>query len=122
MATRSKPKSKPRPQIPGVILLRDPLNIIALACALAWGLMAVFGRPIGDYGVETDFYGDFVPRAKKWMEGEAQVGNGYRGPAYYLVLGVLGSIFRDYFMVGKLLSVFTNAGTPFLTRRDFLAV
>jgi len=63
--------------------------------------MAVFGRPIGDYGVETDFYGDFVPTARRWMHEGPQVGNGFRGPFYYILLGVLG----QSFIAGKLLSV-----------------
>ena len=63
--------------------------------------MAIFGRPIGDYGVETDFYGDFVPTAHRWMHEGPQVGNGFRGPFYYVLLGVLG----QSFMAGKLLSV-----------------
>jgi len=52
-----------------------------LLFTLAWGLMALCGRPIGDYGVETDFYGDFVPTAHRWMHDGAQVGNGFRGHA-----------------------------------------
>ena len=66
--------------------------------------MAVFGRPIGDYGVETDFYGDFVPTARRWMHEGAQVGNGFRGPFYYVLLGLAGQTF----MAGKILSVLAS--------------
>lgn len=87
--------------------LHDPLNLISLFFILLWTGFVFFKRPIGDYGVETDFYGDFVPTAKRWMDGEPSVMSGFRGPFYYLVLGVLGSLFRDYFLIGKLISVFS---------------
>ena len=45
--------------------LNDPLNLVALAAGLFWGVVALVWRPIGDYGVETDFYGDFVFYAKQ---------------------------------------------------------
>ena len=93
-----RPVSRKRPWY------RDPLNLTALIFTLAWGFMAVFGRPIGDYGVETDFYGDFVPTAHRWMHEGPQVGNGFRGPFYYVLLGLLG----QSFMAGKLLSVFAS--------------
>jgi 4-amino-4-deoxy-L-arabinose transferase-like glycosyltransferase len=80
------------------------LTLVALGFTVAWGLMAVFGRPIGDYGVETDFYGDFVPTAHRWMHDGPQVGNGFRGPFYYVLLGLLGQSFT----AGKLLSVLAS--------------
>ena len=55
---------------------RDPLNLIALASALVWGIVAVFHRPIGDFGVETDFYGDFARYSAQWIRGEPTVMNG----------------------------------------------
>ena len=88
--------------------LRDPLNLVALAAGLVWLAVALFGRPVGDYGVETDFYGD-VRYAKEWLSGTPSIMSGYRGPGYHLVLGVLGWIFRDLFLAGKLLSVFAAA-------------
>jgi hypothetical protein len=30
---------------------------VALVATAVWAAMALFFRPIGDYGVETDFYG-----------------------------------------------------------------
>ena len=86
-------------------LLRDPLNLIALFFILFWTGFVLLKRSIGDYGVETDFYGDFVPTARRWMDGQPSVMGGFRGPFYYLVLGLFGSLLRDYFLVGKLLSV-----------------
>ncbi len=80
------------------------LNLIALAGAVTWGLVALLGRPAGDYGVETDFYGDFVRYARQWMQGEPTVMNGYRGPFYYLTLGALSTLLGDAFLAAKLIS------------------
>jgi len=45
-------------------LAGDPLNGISLAVFLVWVIVGIWFRPIGDFGVETDFYGDFVPFAR----------------------------------------------------------
>lgn len=87
-----------------VKFFRDPLNLVCLAFLIAWGWMAVFGRPIGDYGVETDFYGDSAVQARKWMSGEI-ARTSFRGPAYYILIGLLGKIVGDLFLTAKLLSV-----------------
>ena len=89
-------------------LLRDPLNGLTLVFLSIWAAMAVFGRPIGDYGVETDFYGDFVSGARKWIDGEPQI-NPFRGPVYYVLLGLLEKITGDFFLAGKLISVVSAA-------------
>jgi len=86
-------------------MFRDPLNWVAGAGLLVWGWVALFHRPVGDYAVETDFYGDFVPHARRLMQGHLGVLDGFRGPLYYLVLGALGEVLRNYFLAGKLLSM-----------------
>jgi len=86
----------------------NPVNLLCLGLALVWLAMALFARPIGDYGVETDFYGDAV-YAEAWRAGHATVMNGYRGPGYHLILGVLGWVTGDLFLAGKLLSVLAAA-------------
>ena len=47
--------------------VKDPLNLISLAVAVVWIVVGVGFRPIGDFGVETDFYGNYVPFAREWM-------------------------------------------------------
>ncbi len=89
----------------------DPLNLVAVAALLVWAGIALFARPIGDYGVETDFYGNFAPGARDLMHGAAGVLDGFRGPFYYLLLGVAGAILRDAFLAGKLLSMVAAAAT-----------
>ena len=97
----------PRTRMSG--LLRDPLNLLILGFLLVWGCVALFGRPIGDYGVETDFYGDFAFYAREWIAGRPSLMNGFRGPLYYIVLGLAGSLTRDLFVAAKLLSLVSAA-------------
>jgi len=85
--------------------LADPLNLVALAAALVWGSVALFLRPAGDFGVETDFFGGFATFSREWIHGHPNLMDGYRGPAYYLVLGALGALFRDSFLAAKVISV-----------------
>ncbi|MCX8011287.1 MAG: glycosyltransferase family 39 protein [Ignavibacteria bacterium] len=59
---------------------------------------------IGDYGVETDFYEGMVYEAKEFLKGNLII-EGYKGPLYPIVLGILGFIFKDYFTLGILICV-----------------
>lgn len=59
---------------------------------------------IGDYGVETDFYEGMVYEAKEFLKGNLII-EGYKGPLYPIVLGILGFVFGDYFRIGVLLCV-----------------
>ncbi len=81
----------------------DPLNVISLAVFLVWVIVGIWFRPIGDFGVETDFYGDFVPFAREWMSGNPSIMLGYRGPFYYLLIGVVSTV-GDAFLLAKILS------------------
>ena len=89
--------------------VKDPLNLISLAVAVVWIVVGVGFRPIGDFGVETDFYGNYVPFAREWMSGNPSIMLGYRGPFYYLLVGVL-SFLGDPFFLAKILSA-VCAGT-----------
>ncbi len=112
--SRSKPTRTPRQGTTGARTLGwlrriDPLNLIAGVAGLLWLGVAVFGRPIGDYGVETDFYGDFIKYAREWFSGEPSVMNGFRGPVYYLITGFLDWSFLDAFTGAKILSAVSAA-------------
>ena len=89
-------------------MARDPLNILALLYGAGWLLFALLARPIGDYGVETDFYGD-LQWARQWYADGPTLMNGFRGPLYHLVLGGLAVLVRDGFLAGKLISVLSAA-------------
>ena len=83
------------------------------------GVYAAARRPLGDYAVETDFFGDYVPWARQWMAGHPSVMDGFKGPVYYLMLGISSKIAsllfagRTHpgmeFAVGKGLSVLAAA-------------
>jgi len=101
----------------------DPLLALPFLHVVAWGLFALLAWPIGDYGVETDFFGDYVPWSREWMLGHATEMNGFKGPGYYLLLGgvtravtalVPGVSYPPppgwEYTIGKLLSVL-SAGT-----------
>ncbi len=78
-------------------------KILAIPVGIFWLLVGWLWRPIGDYGVETDFYGDFLPHARHWLSGNPDVLSGYRGPGYYLVVGVLDKL-GDAFFLAKIFS------------------
>lgn len=86
-------------------LQKDPLAIFALLFVSYWGFVALAFRPIGDFGVETDFYGDFAVYARQWAAGHPTLMNGFRGPFYYIVLAAFSKVTPDLFTVAKILSV-----------------
>lgn len=65
---------------------------------------ALIYHRIGDYGVETDFYEGMVYEAKEFLKGNLII-EGYKGPLYPIVLGVLGFVSGDFFTVGVILCV-----------------
>ena len=93
---------------PSISIFSDPLNLLVIAFLLIWGTLITFFRPIGGFGVETDFYGDLVFYSQKWMDSGPNVMNGFRGPFYYLLLGVLSKFF-DAYVIGKTISVLSAA-------------
>lgn len=95
--------------------LADPIVLVSLAFFLVWVSVALFFRPIGDFGVETDFYGELAYYARQWTQGHGGLMTGFRGPLYPILLGLLTLPFRDAFLVGKLLSVLGAALGLWLT-------
>lgn len=63
---------------------------------------------IGDYGVETDFYEGMVYEAKEFLKGNLII-EGYKGPLYPIVLGILGFLFGNFFTIGILICVISAA-------------
>lgn len=82
---------------------RIPLIVIGLYFVVVL-LAALIYHQIGDYGVETDFYEGMVYEAKEFLKGNLII-EGYKGPLYPIVLGILGFIFGDFFKVGVILCV-----------------
>ena len=64
-------------------------------------------RQIGNYGVETDFYGGFVPNAQHLLAG-IPLTIDWQPPLYPTVLAAVYSCIHDWFRSGLLISVFSG--------------
>ena len=100
---------------PRPTFIKDPLAICALLFVAFWGFVALAFRPIGDFGVETDFYGDFAVYAREWAAGRPTLMNGFRGPFYYLLLAGFSKLGLDLFVVAKVLSVLSAGAALWFT-------
>lgn len=58
---------------------------------------------IGDYGLETDFYMRYVPNAESFLNGSIVI-DGFQGPMYPMLLGLVKSIVGDYMKAGQLIN------------------
>ncbi len=62
--------------------------------------------PIGDTGVETDFYGEMAVAARELWQGEFAVENyPYKGPVYSFVLILFYSLVREWYRSGVALNI-----------------
>jgi len=90
--------------------------------AAAWAVVAAVGltllwlalrfHRVGDYLTESDFYGGYAQGAALIRHGRLDPAR-YQvvGPVYDLLLALTGSIVRDLFTAGKLISVAAGCGT-----------
>lgn len=68
-------------------------------------IVSLTNRPIGDYGVESDFYSGYAPQAKEILNGNIII-DPFKGPLYQIFLAFTGFAFgRDFFLAGKFLNV-----------------
>jgi hypothetical protein len=88
MSNDRRTPARPRQYRIAGAVLRAPLWWIPVLFTLCWATYAVIRRPVGDYAVETDFFGDYVPWSREWMAGHPSAMNGFKGPVYYLLLGL----------------------------------
>jgi 4-amino-4-deoxy-L-arabinose transferase-like glycosyltransferase len=71
----------------------------------------LFLHPVGDYFVETDFYGGYAPGVHAlWAHGPDPARYGVVGPVYELVLGAIGASGLDLFRLAQFLSLASMAG------------
>ena len=56
---------------------------------------------VGGYGVETDFFRQFLPAAQGLLDGDLTVMNGFKGPGYYAALAAIGLLQSDLFLAAK---------------------
>lgn len=96
---------------------RRELRVAAGLCSgyglVLWLLGIVFHR-IGDYGVETDFYWEYVRQARAAQSGELVV-DFFRGPAYPWVLAVTELLTGEFLIAGMLVASAATAATAFGT-------
>jgi hypothetical protein len=59
---------------------------------------------IGDYGIESDFFGAYVPQAMKIGKGIFVI-DLYKGPVYPLFLYLINLVFGNYFVTGIFIGV-----------------
>lgn len=90
------------------------LSIVLLfACAVTPVLLWL--HPVGDYFVETDFYGGYAPGVRAlWSTGLDPARYGVVGPVYELVLGLLSLTRLDLFRLAQFLSLASSTGTILL--------
>src|SRR5678809_1133188 len=81
------------------------LSIVLLFTASVIPVL-LFLHPVGDYFVETDFYGGYAPGVKAlFAHGLDPARYGVVGPVYELVLGLAGVSGLDLFRLAQLLSL-----------------
>ncbi len=77
-------------------------------------ILSSFYHKVGDYGVETDFFWDYVPKAKSFINGDLQIDQ-FRGPLYPIVLSLVNLIISNYFISGIVIGVLSASILLFLT-------
>ena len=93
--------------------------VIALLYTLVMGYLTFRYHRIGGMGVETDFYVELVPQAKKLIGGMfSPLNYGAKGPVYSILLAGVYLIVRDYFYAGLVLNLLSSA--VFLSTAYFL--
>lgn len=82
--------------------------IFAISYSIIVGLISLSLHKIGDYGVETDFYWNYVPAAQQFLKGTVQI-DPFHGPLYPMVLSVFGLVIGDFFTGGIILGLVSSA-------------
>ena len=84
---------------------------IVLCFALAVTPVILWVHPVGDYFVETDFYGGYAPGVRALFAGGLDPARyGVVGPVYELVLGFLSLTRLDLFRLAQFLSLASTVG------------
>ncbi len=94
------------PVIPGTITnVKNLQYIIPSVYFIVLSFISFTYHKIGDYGVETDFYWEYVPQAKAVLNGMLLI-DAYRGPLYQAVLAVFSLPFSgDFFNAGIFINI-----------------
>jgi len=87
--------------------------VIALVFFLIILIVSLLFHKVGDYGVETDFFWNYVPEAKNFINGNLII-DPFRGPFYPIILGILNLVFHDYFLTGIIIGIVSASIVIFL--------
>ena len=94
-------------------------DLAAAACCgavLALALIAGYFHRVGNFGVESDFYGTYAIQAKNLMAGRPYTFR-HHPPGYPLLISAVSGATGDLFLAGKLLSAFSAALLGWVTYR-----
>ena len=82
---------------------------IALVYFILMGFLTFRYHRVGGFWVETDFYADLVPQARKLLSGQFSPQNyGTKVPVYSLFLAGAYTVVREYFYAGLLINLFAS--------------
>jgi len=86
-------------------------DVLAVVCCIATGILALaLGHlhQVGNWGVETDFYGAYAPQALNILSGEPYTYPHYP-PGYMVVLAGTSLVTHDLFTAAKIISALATA-------------
>ncbi|MFC1572739.1 ArnT family glycosyltransferase [Candidatus Eisenbacteria bacterium] len=95
-----------------------PIRLVApvyalVFCAIGLWIHLAF-YPLGNVGVESDFYAELAPAAQKLADGDFSVQNfPYKGPAFAVLLALVRPLVGDWYRAGVLISL-VSAGLSIL--------
>lgn len=102
------------PYLSGVVQHPRFALILAAAYGIILLIVGLSYHVVGDYNVETDFFWSYVPEAKRIVHGIVTI-DGFRGPAYPILLALVAAAVRNYFTAGVVLSTISAAAALGLT-------
>ncbi len=83
---------------------------LSLVYTLVLGYFTLKYHVVGGFGVETDFYAELVPQARKLLEGEfSPLNYGAKGPVYSFLLAAVYSVTGDFLRAGLILNLLSGA-------------
>jgi 4-amino-4-deoxy-L-arabinose transferase-like glycosyltransferase len=99
---------------PKKLRLHDAIALIACTAILFLALAIGYGREVGTFGVETDFYAHYAVEAKNLLAGRPYTYQ-HQPPGYSLFLAGVWLVTGDFFAAGKIISAFAAALLGWIT-------
>ena len=88
--------------------------VFALIYLVILSYLSFTYHKIGDYGVETDFYWNYVHSAQAFLNGNILIDE-FRGPLYQIVLGIFEFVIGEYLKAGMIINLFSASAVIFLS-------